>query len=105
MATVSADDQARVRELLAALTDALARHLDAVERRSGESDPKVFAAYEHLRDAFMAYDDVIYDVYDEVLPVEVVEFADDEEYDDEEVETDGAAAGGSAAEEQIQTPD
>ena len=72
----------RVRDALAAVHQALDHHLTAVEARSGEADPAVFAAYEHLRDAVVAYDDLIYDVHDEVLPVEVVEWGD---VDDEEL--------------------
>lgn len=62
-----------------ALTTALEAHLAAVKARNGESDPAVFAAFDDLRDAFLAYEEALYDGYDEVLPVEVVE-----EYDADE---------------------
>jgi len=72
---------AEVRDLLATVHEALEHHLAAVERRQGESDPAVFAAYEHARDALMAYDDALYDTYDEVLPVDVYAFGDEDDDD------------------------
>ena len=70
-----------MRDLLAAVHEALEHHLAAVEGRQGESDPAVFAAYEHARDALMAYDDALYDTYDEVLPVDVYAFGDEDDDD------------------------
>ena len=50
--------------------------------RTGEADPGVRDAFHVLRDAFVAYDAVLYDVYDEVLPVEVVAYV-EEDADDQ----------------------
>lgn len=81
------DDQAgRVRELAAALSAAIAEHLRAVEARRGESDAAVFAAYDRLRDAFIAYEDALYETYDEVTPFEVVDSEDDEDDEEDEEE-------------------
>lgn|GEM_PF-1963029 len=71
---------------LDALIAALNHHLFAVESAAGESDPIVFAAYDRLRDAFGAYEDALYDRYDEVVPMTLVEEGDEE--DDEEDEDD-----------------
>jgi hypothetical protein len=83
------DDRAgTVRELAAALSAAIAEHLRAVESRRGESDPAVYAAYDRLRDAFLAYEDALYETYDEVTPFEVVSDEEEDE-DEEEEEEDG----------------
>ena len=83
-------DPAIVRARLEALVEALEAHLAATERRTGEADPVVFAAYAHLADAFVAYEEALYDAFDEVVPMSVVEYDDDEddEDDDEEDEDD-----------------
>jgi hypothetical protein len=62
---------AEVRAAAEALKDAIDRHLDAVEQRSGEADPAVFAAFDALAAAADAYDEVLYDVHDEVTPFEI----------------------------------
>lgn len=81
------DDRAgTVRELAAALSAAIAEHLRAVESRRGESDPAVYAAYDRLRDAFLAYEDALYETYDEVTPFEVVSDEEDEDEEEEEEE-------------------
>jgi hypothetical protein len=49
---------------------------------TGEADPRVRDAFHVLREAFVHYDAVLYDVYDEVLPVEVVAYV-DEDVDDQ----------------------
>ena len=71
----------RVRELAADFIAAIEAHLRAVESRSGETDPEVFAAFDQLREAFLTYEDALFDTYDEVTPLEAVE-ADDEDLDD-----------------------
>ena len=81
-------DPGTVRTLLQTLVDALQEHLAATEHRTGEADPAVFAAYAHLADAFVAYEESLYDAYDEVVPMSVVEYEDDDEDDDEEDEDD-----------------
>jgi hypothetical protein len=80
-------DPAIVRTRLDALVEALEAHLDATELRTGEADPVVFAAYAHLADAFVAYEEALYDAFDEVVPMSVVEY-EDEEDDDEDDEDD-----------------
>ncbi|WP_055586647.1 hypothetical protein [Peterkaempfera griseoplana] len=62
---------AEVRAAAEAVKAAIDRHLAAVEGRSGENDPAVFAAYEALAAAADAYDEILYDAYDEVTPFEV----------------------------------
>jgi len=62
---------AEVRTAAEAVKAAIDRHLAAVEVRTGENDPGVAAAYEALAAAADAYDEVLYDAYDEVTPFEV----------------------------------
>ncbi|MCU0264556.1 MAG: hypothetical protein MUC45_00340 [Actinomycetia bacterium] len=75
-------EQAGVRVRLEVLLAALAQHLAAVESRAGEADPAVFAAFDHLADAFAAYEEALYDVHDEVVPMTLVAY---DEEDDEEL--------------------
>jgi len=81
-------DPGTVRTRLQALVDALQAHLAATELRTGEADPAVFAAYAHLADAFVAYEESLYDAYDEVVPMSVVEYEDDEDDEDEDDDDD-----------------
>ncbi|MDX3096889.1 hypothetical protein PV703_07030 [Streptomyces sp. ME01-24h] len=62
---------AEVRAAAEAVKAALDRHLHAVENRTGEDDPAVYRAFEALASAAEAYDEVLYDTYDEVTPFEV----------------------------------
>ncbi|MQY13265.1 hypothetical protein SRB5_34090 [Streptomyces sp. RB5] len=62
---------AEVRAAAEALKAAIDRHLTAVEGRSGENDPRVTDAFEALAAAAEAYDEVLYDVHDEVTPFEI----------------------------------
>ncbi|PAU50043.1 hypothetical protein [Streptomyces albireticuli] len=62
---------AEVRAAAEAVKAALDRHLAAVERRSGEDDPAVYAAFNELAATAEAYDELLYDVYDEVTPFEI----------------------------------
>lgn len=62
---------AEVRAAAEAVKTALDRHLDAVERRSGEDDPAVYDAFNALAAAAEAYDELLYDRYDEVTPFEI----------------------------------
>lgn len=62
---------AEVRAAAEAVKAALDRHLEAVERRTGEDDPAVFAAFNALAAAAEAYDERLYDRYDEVTPFEI----------------------------------
>ena len=81
-ADVTAAAAADVTAAAAAVERALRDHLAAVQASTGEADPGVRAAFHVLREAFEAYDAVLYDVYDEVLPVEVVAYVEDD-VDDE----------------------
>ncbi|NYI03956.1 hypothetical protein [Allostreptomyces psammosilenae] len=62
---------AEVRAAVESLKAALDRHLTAVENRSGENDPAVTRAFAELSAAADAYDEILYDAYDEVIPFEV----------------------------------
>ncbi|MDN3022155.1 hypothetical protein [Streptomyces sp. S.PB5] len=62
---------AEVRAAAEAVKTALDRHLAAVERRSGEDDPTVYEAFNELAAAAEAYDELLYDRYDEVTPFEI----------------------------------
>ena len=77
------DPAARVRALAAAFTAAIGEHLSAVEARRGEADATVYAAYERVRVAFTAYEDALYEVYDEVTPLDVGDDDEDDEDDDD----------------------
>jgi hypothetical protein len=71
MSDAAQPSAAEVRAAAEALKAALDRHLDAVEGRSGEDDPAVYAAFNALASAAEAYDELLYDTYDEVTPFEV----------------------------------
>ncbi|MEU7473210.1 hypothetical protein AB0A94_32645 [Streptomyces sp. NPDC044984] len=62
---------AEVRAAAEAVKTALDRHLAAVELRSGEDDPAVYEAFNQLAAAAEAYDELLYDRYDEVTPFEI----------------------------------
>ncbi|MFB7285699.1 hypothetical protein [Actinacidiphila glaucinigra] len=62
---------AEVRAAVEAVKAALDRHLAAIENRTGEDDPAVYGAFEALASAAEAYDELLYDTYDEVTPFEV----------------------------------
>lgn len=62
---------AEVRAAAEAVKAALDRHLRVIEKRSGDDDPAVHAAFEALASAAEAYDELLYDAYDEVTPFEV----------------------------------
>jgi hypothetical protein len=62
---------AEVRAAAEAVKTALDRHLAAVERRSGDDDPAVSEAFNQLAAAAEAYDELLYDRYDEVTPFEI----------------------------------
>ncbi|MEV5878242.1 hypothetical protein AB0L75_29250 [Streptomyces sp. NPDC052101] len=71
MSDVAQPTAAEVRAAAEAVKTALDRHLAAVERRSGEDDPAVFEAFNQLAAAAEAYDELLYDRYDEVTPFEI----------------------------------
>jgi len=62
---------AEVRAAAEAVKAALDRHLEAVEHRTGEDDPAVYEAFNILAAAAEAYDERLYDRYDEVTPFEI----------------------------------
>ncbi|WP_228981701.1 hypothetical protein [Streptomyces sp. DH12] len=62
---------AEVRAAAEAVKAALDRHLEAVENRTGDDDPAVYAAFNDLAAAAEAYDERLYDRYDEVTPFEI----------------------------------
>ncbi|MCQ4084135.1 hypothetical protein NGB36_27065 [Streptomyces sp. RB6PN25] len=62
---------AEVRAAAEAVKAAIDRHLAAIENRTGEDDPAVYAAFDALASAAEAYDELLYDAYDEVTPFEV----------------------------------
>jgi hypothetical protein len=62
---------AEVRAAAEAVKAALDRHLEAVEARTGEDDPAVYSAFNALATAAEAYDEKLYDRYDEVTPFEI----------------------------------
>ncbi|MDT0345698.1 hypothetical protein [Streptomyces litchfieldiae] len=70
---------AQVRAAADALKEAIDRHLAAIERRASapeagaEADAAVFTAFNEMAAAGEAYDELLYDVYDEVTPFEVPE--------------------------------
>lgn len=70
------------RVALQSLVSALEEHLAALSNRRGEDDPSVDTAYVAIADAFDAYEESLYENYDEVTPLAV--FADDEDDDDDD---------------------
>jgi hypothetical protein len=62
---------AEVRAAADAVKTALDRHLEAVERRTGDDDPGVYDAFNALAAAAEVYDELLYDRYDEVTPFEI----------------------------------
>ncbi|MDI3408623.1 hypothetical protein [Streptomyces cavernicola] len=62
---------AEVRAAAEAVKAALDAHLAAVEQRSGEDDSGVHEAFNQLAAAAEAYDELLYDAYDEVTPFEI----------------------------------
>ncbi|MFF9640619.1 hypothetical protein ACIGXI_12475 [Kitasatospora aureofaciens] len=62
---------AEVRAAAEAVKAAIDRHLEAVSSPNAADDPAVSAAYEQLATAAIAYDQLLYEVYDEVTPFEI----------------------------------
>ena len=80
------------REALSALTTALEEHLVAASARRGEEDPIVEATFLGIIDAFEAYEEALFDAFDEVTPLVIYgedgEFDEEDEEDDDELESD-----------------
>ena len=78
------------RAALQSLVNALEEHLAAAANRRSDDDPSVDGAYLAIANSFEAYEEALYDAYDEVTPLTV--FADDDDsdddYDDEDDEED-----------------
>ena len=94
---MATDPRAALDRLIAALE----AHLGAAQRRRGDDDPAVEAAYAQLADAFEVYDEALYTAHDEVTPFELPEDDDDEDDDelvddevDDEVDDGGRHPGG-----------
>jgi len=61
------------RVALQSLVAAFEEHLAAAAARRGEKDPAVEDAYLAIADAFEVYEEVLYDAYGEVTPLEIYE--------------------------------
>lgn len=82
--TTSPQDYSHLHAALENLTEALETHLESVLRRVGEADPAVQAAYTRLRNAAERYDDLLFELTDEVTPWEFPEGPPlDVEYEDQ----------------------
>ena len=73
------------RAALDRFVSALQRHFEAASARRSELDPTVVGAYDELAAAFVAYDDALFDAFDEVTPFDLTD-EDDEDDDEEEYE-------------------
>ena len=74
------------RAALQALVSAFEEHLVAASNRRSDDDPAVDGAYIAIADAFDAYEEALYDAYDEVTPLTV--FAEEDDSDDEDEDDD-----------------
>lgn len=74
------------RAALQALVNAFEEHLVAASNRRSDNDPAVDGAYLAIADAFDAYEEALYNAYDEVTPLTV--FAEEDDSDDDEEEDD-----------------
>lgn len=80
------------RAALSALTTALEEHLVAASARRGEEDPIVEATFLGIIDAFEAYEEALFDAFDEVTPL-VIYGEDGEDFDEESEESDDSDDG------------
>ncbi|MFD0481284.1 primosomal protein [Kineococcus sp. GCM10028916] len=78
------DPRAALARLVATLED----HLAASANRRGETDPAVADAYQRVADAFEAYEEALYDAYDEVTPFVLYDDVEDDREDDDEDDED-----------------
>ena len=72
------------RAALQTLVNALEEHLAAAANRRSDEDPSVDAAYVSIANSFEAYEEALYDAYDEVTPLTVFADDDDDDLDDED---------------------
>lgn len=70
------------RAALQTLVNALEEHLAAAANRRSNDDPSVDGAYVAIANSFEAYEEALYDAYDEVTPLTV--FADDDSDEDDD---------------------
>jgi hypothetical protein len=56
---------------------ALERHFEAAASARGNDDPAVVQAYEHLKSAFLDYEESLSDQFGEFLPMELAEDEED----------------------------
>lgn len=70
------------RAALQTLVNALEEHLAAAANRRSDDDPSVDGAYVAIANSFEAYEEALYDAYDEVTPLTV--FADDDSDEDDD---------------------
>lgn len=82
------------RAALSALTTALEEHLVAASARRGEEDPIVEATFLGIIDTFEAYEEALFDAFDEVTPL-VIYGEDDEDFDDDGDDDERDSAEGS----------
>ena len=80
------------RAALSLLVSAFERHLEACSGRRGEDDPTVAAAYDDLLDAFETYDNVLYEAFGEMTPLDVYTGDDSDDSDDSD-DDDGVYSG------------
>lgn len=85
------------REALSALTTALEEHLVAASARRGEEDPLVEAAFLGIIDAFEAYEEALFDAFDEVTPLVIYGEDDDlEGFDDDFLDSEDSEGSDAA---------
>ncbi|ALU40141.1 primosomal protein [Kocuria flava] len=76
------------RAALQTLVSAFEEHLAAAANRRGDDDPAVDGAYLAIADAFDAYEEALYEAYDEVTPLTVFAEEEDDDLDDEDDDED-----------------
>ena len=72
------------RAALQTLVNAFEEHLAAAANRRSDNDPAVDGAYLSIADAFDAYEEALYEAYDEVTPLTVFAEEDDDDSDDDD---------------------
>ena len=76
------------RAALQSLVNAFEEHLVAASNRRSDNDPAVDGAYLAIADAFDAYEEALYNAYDEVTPLTVFAEEDDSDDDDDDYDED-----------------
>ncbi len=96
---MSSDARAALSQFVAALE----RHYEAAAQRRSELDPAVVSAYDDLAAAFVAYDDALFETFDEVTPFDLSE--DDDDFDEEDDDLDDEDLEGELDEEDLDGED